>query len=139
MPTSNQSLPTRHVCPWMVRAHFNEGQITRLVDEGQLITDPDPGTTPDPRDRLPNGSLSFTIWIKRPDGRILDRTHCYVCPHSLLLGNGFLDPKAMFTATEVLIVDRRHSDADTCPACGLWRPRAERALAQLAAYRKRCP
>lgn len=122
----------------MLRALFNEGEIPRLVDDGDVIADPDPGTPPDSRALLPNGSLSFTVWIKRPDGTVHFRTHCYVCPHSLLLGNGFLDPKAMFLATEILVVDRRHRDSDTCAACSMWRPRAETALALLAAYRKRC-
>jgi hypothetical protein len=122
----------------MVRAHFNQGQVIRLVAEGQLIADPAPGTPPDTASTLPNGTLSHTVWIKSPSGDILYRTHCYVCPHGDLLGSGFLDPKAMYTATEILVVDRRHRDIDTCPSCGMWKPQAQQALLALQNYRRRC-
>ena len=122
----------------MLRAHFNEDQVIRQIAVGQLIEDPEPGTSPDPRARLPNGTLSHTVWIKRPSGEILYRTHCYVCPHNLLLGNGFPDPKRMDTPSEILVVDRRHADNDTCLACGMWRPRAQAALAGLGTYSRRC-
>lgn len=123
----------------MVRAHFNEDQVVRLISEAQLIADPDPGTTPDSQAMLPSGVLSHTVWVKTPSGQILYRTHAYICMHGRLLGSGFLDPKAKFNATEILVVDRRHGDNDTCVSCGMWKPRAERALLHLQTYRRRCP
>ena len=123
----------------MLRAHFNENQVVRLVAEGQLIADPAPGTTPDAGARLPNGTLSHTVWIKTPRGALLYRTHCYICPHGDLLGpTGFLDPKARYTASEILKNDGNHKDNDTCPSCGMWKPRAQHALLALAAYSRRC-
>ena len=140
MPTSNPSLPTRRVCPWILRAQFNKDQFVRQVAEGQLIADPEPGTPPDPRYRLPNGTLSHTVWIKTLSGDILYRTHVYVCPHGDYLGpDGFLDPKRLTSPTEILTVEnRRHTRNSTCTDCGTWRLIARRAAGALRAYSRRC-
>ena len=139
MLSSRPSRGTRRVCPWMLRAHFNEDQVMRLITEGQVIEDPEPGTVPKPQAKLPNGTYSHTVWIRTLAGAPLYRTHCYVCPHGNLLGpTGFLDPKDMYLPTEILKNDRRHRDNDTCAACGMWKPRAQQALRALAAYSRRC-
>jgi len=101
----------------MLRARFNQDQVIRLVAEGRLIADPEPGTQPDPRNRLPTGTLSHTVWIKTLSGEILYRTHVYVCPHGDYLGpDGFLDPKRMTTPRR-FSRQRRASTRTTVPAC----------------------
>ena len=126
----------------MVRARFNEDQILKQVAEGQLIADPEPGTQPNPRYRLPNGALSHTVWVKTPAGIILYRTHVYVCPHGDYLGpDGFLDPKDLYeyAPPQILKAEARiHQNNGTCLACGMWKPKASRALAALATYSRRC-
>lgn len=124
----------------MLRARFNQDQVIRLVAEGRLIADPEPGTQPDPRNRLPTGTLSHTVWIKTLSGEILYRTHVYVCPHGDYLGpDGFLDPKRMTTPTEILTAETRlHQNNGTCLSCGMWKPQAQRALGALSAYSRRC-
>lgn len=127
------------MCPWVLRAHFNEDQVPRLIAEGTLLEDPEPGAPPNPLARLPNGTLSHTVWIKTPAGQVVYRTHGYICPHGDLLGpTGFLDPKLMVTPTARVLVDHRHGDNVTCPDCGTWKPRAQAALRALRPYARRC-
>jgi hypothetical protein len=107
-----------------------------------LIADPEPGTQPNPLYRLPNGTLSHTVWIRTLAGIILYRTHVYVCLHGNFLGpNGLLDPKDLYeyAPSQILKAEARiHKDNGRCPSCGTWEPRSQRARRALVAYSRRC-
>ena len=129
------------VCPWMLRARFNQRQIVRRTARNEITAQPGPLRLPraDLRDLLPPGTRSQTIrYSDRRTGRWLYLAHQFVCPHGSVLGSGFPDPKTIYDPNETLVADPLHRDWDTCGDCGTYRQQASDSQAAIEDYRQRC-
>jgi hypothetical protein len=134
----------RLVCPWMLRARFNERQIVRRAERNEMLS-----VAQRPRHvgravlgRLPPGTVTqMTVFQDRRTGRRLWETHHYTCPHGFILFSGFPDPKTCWEPNETLRTDPAHPDdrSYTCgPTCARDRARADAAGDLLADYRHVC-
>ncbi len=126
MTSPSPTTPPQLVCPWILRTIWNDDQYLERTARRELTQTVEPGTRPDPRARLPSGTLSHSIWFRDRTDKLVARAHQYLLHGQPVRARDQPDPKSLFEPDGTLTYS--HGEGVRCSDCAVWEPLAHASL-----------
>lgn len=112
---SNPSLPTRRMCPWVLRRLFNESALVQRAAGGAVIARVTRVSPTHSEGHPLPGTRTQLVSYEASDGTVLAKASQFVLPDGTLAASGRPDPKWLRVGIEALIPG--HGDLERCLDC----------------------